>query len=70
MSENQKEISCLRCEGAGTLPDKGAPFGVKLCDSCNGHGVVVEHFHYISKYDPDGVYAKLLASPSPSKAVN
>jgi DnaJ-class molecular chaperone len=42
-SHNKCEMICLTCDGAGTLADPGSKqtFQVKLCTSCNGHGVIV-----------------------------
>jgi DnaJ-class molecular chaperone len=38
-----QEMVCLTCDGAGIMPDAGSrsTFQVKLCPSCNGHGVIL-----------------------------
>lgn len=41
MRLKKDEQVCIRCDGTGMLPDGAEAWRVKLCDGCNGHGVVV-----------------------------
>jgi DnaJ-class molecular chaperone len=46
------EHVCVRCDGAGLVPDLDCEFGVELCPRCNGHGVVLFVNGKASKYIP------------------
>lgn len=51
-TDSKTEITCLTCDGTGLLSDTGAKhtFQVRLCNGCNGHGVVIVTTHTSVKF--------------------
>jgi len=45
------EMICAHCDGAGLEPDNN-PTGIKVCGSCNGHGIVLYDGFSSSSYAP------------------
>lgn len=46
------EQECLTCSGTGTVEDNSNRYGVRVCKSCNGHGVVLFDGVCVHGYEP------------------
>ena len=50
---NDDELICFTCDGAGLVPDGCRTYKVKVCESCNGIGVVIVQDKKVIKFDVD-----------------
>jgi DnaJ-class molecular chaperone len=51
MTLKDNEQICFACNGAGTMPTRGIDWEVRLCRTCDGHGVLAVIKEKVIRYD-------------------
>jgi DnaJ-class molecular chaperone len=53
--DGSKEIACIACDGTGMVEEPKEVYRVRVCPSCNGHGIVIySQQHGVTPYKENG----------------